>query len=182
MLLRAPPLASVAQHFECRATQVYTLWSCIGVEQHQCSRALGIGGCVQGGHPASLLPSEHDGVRYASRIEHRPQVLHPRLQRRKLRPMIGQARAALVEQDQPKRAREPLIERTPTRRLPAVHEIRHEVRHIDEIDLALTHNLIRDRDTAVARVPDLLLHGVIFPHQRRPHQHPTAAIRRCRDR
>jgi hypothetical protein len=79
-----------------------------------------------------------------------------------MRPVIGQARATLVEQDQSERAREALVERAPMRGLPAIDEVRHEVGHIHEIDLALTDDLVRDRDATAAHVPDPILHDTIF--------------------
>jgi hypothetical protein len=76
--------------------------------------------------------------------------------------MVGQPGAALVEQDQPERAREALVERSQKLRLPAVNEIRHPIGHVDEIHVALTDHLVRDRDAAVVRIPDRFLHGAIF--------------------
>ncbi len=139
-------------------------------------RALRIGWCVERGHPAPFLRSQDDGVRGSSRVEHRPQVLHRRLQRGELRTVIGETRAALVEQDQSERAGEALVERPPTRYLPAVDEIRHVVGYVNKVGLALTGDLIRDCDAAVARVPDLFLDDGIFSEavytnkRRRRHQ------------
>ena len=71
----------------------------------------------------------------------------------------------LPVKDQTKRLREPFVERTPAWRLPAVNEIRHPVGHVDQIDVALTDHLVRDRDATVMGVPDPIIHGVIFLHQ-----------------
>ena len=83
------------------------------------------------------------------------EVFHPCLQRRELAAVIGDPRAPLVEQDQPKRPRKAHIELAPQRVIPATGEIGNEVRHIYKIDLAITDHLVRERDAAIARIANL---------------------------
>ena len=94
-------------------------------------------------------------LRRVRSVEHRAQVLHPRLERRELAAVVGQPRAALVEQDQPKRPRQPQVEVAPARILPPVDEIRHVIGHVHEVGVSLAHDLVGDRDTAATRIPDL---------------------------
>ena len=76
--------------------------------------------------------------------------------------MIGQTRAALVKQNEAERTRQPLVEHSELLNLPVVNEIRHPAGHINEIDIALTDNLIGDRDTTVTHVADRTLHQRIL--------------------
>jgi hypothetical protein len=47
------------------------------------------------------MGAEKDGFRRAGCLEHCAEVLHPRLQRRKVAALIREPGAALIEQDQP---------------------------------------------------------------------------------
>src|SRR6266536_1479713 len=82
----------------------------------------------------------------------------------------------LRSQDDGVRGSSRVVDRPPTRYLPAVDEIRHVVGYVNKVGLALTGDLIRDCDAAVARVPDLFLDDGIFSEavytnkRRRRHQ------------
>lgn len=89
-------------------------------------------------------------------------VLHPRLEGGELPAVIRETRPALVEENQPKRPGELLVELAPARGLPAVDEVRDEVGDIGEIGLGVADHLIGDRNTAVSRVSDLGRHRRIF--------------------
>jgi hypothetical protein len=90
------------------------------------------------------------------------QILHPRLEIRKLAAEIRKPRSALVEQNQTKGVRESLVEVAPERVLPVVDKVRNIVRNQDEVDLPVTDHRVGDRDTAVPDVPDVELHGWIL--------------------
>ena len=65
------------------------------------------------------------------------QVLHPRLEGSELPAVIRETRPALVEENQSKRLGELFVEVAPVPRLPAVDEVRDEIRDIGEIGLAI---------------------------------------------
>jgi hypothetical protein len=90
------------------------------------------------------------------------QVLHPRLESSELPAVIREPRPALVEQNQPKRLSESLVEVSPAPRLPAVDEVRDEVRDVGEIDLTIAHHLTGDRNAPVACVADVEPHAAIL--------------------
>src|SRR6266540_4315438 len=102
---------------------------------------------------------EHDGALGADSVEHRPHVLHARLERSEsATAALRDARPPLVEQDQSERAREPLVELAQIGRLPVVHQVRHVLRDVDEVTIAVADDVVRDRDVAVARIANIWLH------------------------
>src|SRR3954471_13415445 len=76
---------------------------------------------------------------------------------------VREARPALVEEDQPEPLRQALVEGPPARQLPEVDEVGDVVRDVDEVDLALAYDLIRDGDSAAAGVADVEAHHGQFP-------------------
>jgi hypothetical protein len=58
-------------------------------------------GLEERGERAAVMGAEKDGFRRAGCLEHCAEVLHPRLQRRKVAALIREPGAALIEQDQP---------------------------------------------------------------------------------
>ena len=93
-------------------------------------------------------------------LEYDAQVLHARFECGPARAAaVGQAGTPLVEEDQPERACEPLVEVTPVRRLPPVDEVRDEAGDEDEVDVPSPDHLVGDRHVAVPRVADVRLHG-----------------------
>src|SRR5579884_553569 len=92
--------------------------------------------------------------------------MRPRLERRELTAVIGQAGAALVVEDQPKRTGKPLIEVSPVRVLPPVDEVRCVIRDKDKIRRAAADNLVRNRDSTILDVPDISGHTRSVQHPR----------------
>ena len=128
---------------------------CSRMEEHERPRPLRIGRGEQDGHRAPLVRAEDHWIGRPRRVENRVQVLHPRLQRRELAAVIGETGSPLVEQDQPERTGEAEVEVAPPWILPPVHEVRGPLGHVHEVDVAFAHHLVGDRDSTVARVPDL---------------------------
>src|SRR5581483_10940442 len=133
-----------------------------GMKEDERARSLGIRGGVQRGHRAAFVRRQQNGVRGARAVEDRVQVLHPRLEGAELPAVIGETRPALVEENQSKRLGKLLVEGAPVPRLPAVDEVRHEIRDIREVGLTVAHELVGDCDATVARVPDVCRHSRIF--------------------
>jgi len=71
---------------------------------------------------------------------------------------VGEPGPTLVEQDQPERPGEALVEGAPVRRFPAVDQVRDVSGHEDEVDLSVADHLVGDRDAAAARVADVERH------------------------
>jgi hypothetical protein len=133
------------------------------VEQDERPRPFGIRRGEQRGRAASLVRSEDHGLVRAGRIEHGAEVLHSRLERGELPAVIGEAGASLVEQDQPERSGQPPVEVAPARIAPDVAEVRHVVRHVDEVGLPVADDLVGDRDAAGAGIARLRLHPRSLP-------------------
>src|SRR5256714_12644419 len=121
----APALTELAQFRERLFVAAFRLP--LRVEEKKRARPLGVAGSEKTRHPASLLGCENDSAGRPNGIQHSAQILHARLETRELAAMIGDADSPLVEEDQPKRAREPFVEVTPARVLPVVAEVRAAV-------------------------------------------------------
>jgi hypothetical protein len=85
----------------------------------------------------SLRIAEEGGGFATDGIEDRTHVVHPRLEVRKSDGTVGEPRAALVEADQARERREPLIDVPRRRMLPVDLEVREETMHEHEIEPAL---------------------------------------------
>ena len=81
-----------------------------GPVQNERGGALGIGSREERTHLAPVSCAEEHRLLRADRIEHRPSVLHVRLERRSDPWPVGSAEAAPVEEDQPREARQPIAE------------------------------------------------------------------------
>ena len=125
------------------------------MEQDERACPLGIARRVEARHPGTLVGAEHDGPLRAGVVEHGTEILHPRLERGEVRPVVGQPRATLVEEDQPERTREALVKLAPVRRLPGINQVGDVVGDVDEVVLAVTQDVVGDRDAPVAGVADV---------------------------
>ena len=99
------------------------------LKDHESDRPLRVRRRVERRHRRALVAAEDDGALGAHGVEHRVQVLHPRLEGRELAAAVGQAGPALVEEDQAERAGEPFVELAIVGRLPGVDEVGDVVRH-----------------------------------------------------
>ena len=127
----APALAEVAQRRLIAAVGAHDGeqgW----MKKRKRGRLLRIGRREQRCHQAALVRTEDQRPLRPDGAHHRADVLHPRLQSRKRAAPVGQARAALVEQDEPKRLSQALVKRPPVPRLPPVNEVRAIVRNEDK--------------------------------------------------
>ncbi len=166
-LLRAPAFAQAAQ----------LLLDAVGafggggwVEERERRRPLRVRRRVQHRHRAAVTRGENDGLRRADGVEDGAHVLHPRLERGELPVAVGEARTALVEEDEPELAREALVEVPPVRRLPTVDEVRTEVGNEHEVRVRVADHLIGDRGSAALRIADVRLHRASFLDCRRSHK------------
>jgi hypothetical protein len=98
----------------------------------------------------------------ADRIHDRAHVVHARLQRRSAANGVRHAGAALVEPDQTSEGRKLLQEGREGRELPLDLEVRHVPRDEDEVERAVTDDLVGDVDVAAARVAGLGTHAGSF--------------------
>ena len=107
------------------------------------------------------MAAEHDSAFRACVGEHGPHVVHPRLERGPAgAAAVGQAGPALVEEDQPERTAQTLVELAPVGRLPGVDEVRDEAVDVDEVTLPRPDNLVGDGHVTVPGIADVRLHGV----------------------
>ena len=89
------------------------------------------------------------------RVEHRPHVIHPRLERGRLPHAVREAGAAPVEQDQPREAQKPLVERLVVGLLRLDLEIAREPVDEEEVALTVADDPVCDADVAAAGIPDV---------------------------
>lgn len=132
------------------------------VEERERARPLRIGGRLERCHRATVMRTQEDSAGRADRIEHGTDVVHPRLERGKVAAEIGEAGPPLVEQDQSERLRELFVEAPPMRRLLAVNKVREIVGDLEQIGLAVTDDLVRDRHAAAPGVANIRVHGNSF--------------------
>jgi hypothetical protein len=128
------------------------------VKERERARPLRVRGRVQHRHRATVVRAEDDSLGGADGVEDGAHVLHPRFERGELPVAVGEARTALVKQDEPEIAREALVEAAPVRRLPAVDEVGTEVRNEHEIGVGVADHLIGDRRSAALGIADIRLH------------------------
>src|SRR5207244_5983102 len=100
-------------------------------------------------------------------IQDGPQVIHPRLERRRLAHPVGEAGASPVEQDQAAEFAEALVKLHRVWILELAVEVPGEAVDVDEIDRPDAEHRVRDRDVAARGVTDLRLrlryaHGLSF--------------------
>ena len=91
----------------------------------------------QAAHRAALGHAQQHRLARSDRVHHRAHVVHALLERRQRDDRIGQAGAALVEQDQPRERGEPAQKPRERRLLPEALEVRHPAHDEDEIDRPL---------------------------------------------
>ena len=109
--------------------------------------------------PPSEIPSS-TARSEPTAVEHRTNVVHARLQVGQTLggDSIGEAGAALVEEDEPPHRREPPVERRELRVLPAGLEGADPAVDENEVDRPVADDLVGDPDVAASRVGDVA-HG-----------------------
>src|SRR5215210_40764 len=111
----------------------------------------------QHAHVPAFGMAEQGGVLGADRVHDGANVVHPLLERRQLivGDVVGEAGAALVEQDQARERREPPEEARQLRLLPHELDVRDPAGNVDEIERPLAHDLVGDVDVAASGVARL---------------------------
>ncbi len=122
------------------------------------SRALWIRRGEQQAHRRAFGDTEDCRPGGADIVHHSPQVVHARLECRSSRDAVRHARSALVEQEQPREGRQLLEPAREQGHTPSQLDVRHESRHVDEVEGPVADHLIGDRDVAAPGVPGLGLH------------------------
>ena len=116
--------------------------------EHERDRALRVGRGEQHRHRAALGDAEDDRPLRSDGVHHGAHVVHARLEVGKpvLRHPIGEADAALVEQDQPRERREAFEEPGEAGGVPHRLDVRDPPHHEDHVDGSVAHHLIGDVD------------------------------------
>ena len=102
------------------------------LEQHERDDAFGIRRCEQDRHGRAVDVPEQSRALDAGRVHHRPDVVHPLLERRHAADAVGRARAALVEADDPHAIRQ-LAEIVAGELLVELHRRKVEAAREDEV-------------------------------------------------
>ncbi len=134
---------------------------CVGPEQGESARALGVRGREQHGHRAALVVPEHGGAFGADCVHDGADVVHPRLEVVDSAVAVGEPRASLVEADEPRERRQPLEEGGVPRLFPVELEVAGKPGHEDEVERPVACDLVRDRDIAALRVANRASHATI---------------------
>ena len=114
---------------------------------------IGIRRREEGAHGAALGETDHRGSFGARCIHHRPDVVHPRLERRRGRDRIGHAGAALVEMDQAGERSEVFEPRTKGhRQIPGQLDVGARTWDEDDVEGAFACDPVRDGDVATPGV------------------------------
>jgi len=123
--------------------------------QDERGSAFGVAGSEQRRHRAAVAGAEEDNPFRAERVEDGGEVVHALLQRPDPGSSIGKAHAALVEQDQPRRLGEALVEGDEFGHLPRVLEVGDDPRHDHEVERSRADGLVGDEEVAGSRVLDV---------------------------
>ena len=165
-LLRAPPVAERGERLLPFPHVVLRKMN-DRVEERERARPLRIRRREERRHRTTVLRAEKHRARRPDGVEDGAHVVHACLQCGELPAVVGEARPPLVEQDHAERSREALVEAAPVRRLPPEDEVREIVRDVDEVDIAVTDDLVRDRHVSAAGIADVRFHDPSFLDLRR---------------
>jgi hypothetical protein len=116
-------------------------------------QAFRIGGSEDRASRRRLGEPEHGRTLDPELVHDGADVVHPRLDREAARP-VGQPDPAWVDDDQPSPARQLVPELGEAVQAPERPDVRQE-REEHEIALPLADDLVRDRDVAAPRVPNI---------------------------
>jgi hypothetical protein len=118
-------------------------------------RTLGIRGGEEEGDPAALLRGPERRALGLRRVHDRPDVVHPRLERRHLAYGIGEAASTLVEQENSADPGEAVDVVYEERHVPTSKEVGELAPHEDDVLVALADDLVGDRDPTAPGVEDV---------------------------
>jgi hypothetical protein len=118
---------------------------------------LWIRGREEGGQRRPLRTAEDGRPFDALRIHHCAGVVDPLFDRRRLGDGVGEAGAALVEDQHPSESREPAHELAVSRVLPCDIEVGEDARDVDQVDRAVADHLVGDAELPALRVLGLWL-------------------------
>lgn len=144
--------------------------------EHECGGFLRIGGREQHAHIAAFGGAHQNGPARTCSIQDSLHVPHSFFQRRKPDIAVGQTRAALVEQDQPRKRAQPLEHMCERREYPSIVQIGYPARHIDDIERAIADRLIGDAQSVTSCV------ACARSHDTRITRRISACICQCRGR
>jgi hypothetical protein len=131
-----------------------------GAHQDEGGGSRGVGRGEERRHRSSFGETQQDRPLRADRVQHRTNVVHTRFQvGQTLRGnSIGEAGAALVEEDESTHRREPPVKGRKLRVFPTGLERADPAMDENEVDRPVADDLVGDPDVAAARVGDLA-HG-----------------------
>ena len=143
----------------------------VGAIQDQRRDPFGVRGREKHAHRPALGYAEQRRFFRACGIHYRSHVVHTLLERGELldRDPVREAGAALVEQDQPTKGREPTEKQREVRVFPRVLDVRHKARDVDKIERSVSYDLVGNAVVTALRVA-----------RRRSHSAHSAGIIRTR--
>ena len=132
----------------------------IGSAEHEGLGPLGIGRGEEHAHGAALGGAEHRRALAASRVHDGAHMVHALLEGRACAGPVGEAGAALVEDDHSAERPEARQEMRHRRMIPVEVDVGDEAGHVDEVERTLPEHLVGNSDLAALRVVGVGLHGV----------------------
>ena len=124
----------------------------VGAIHHQRAGAVGPGGREQCRHCASFGAAEQDRLLRSGGSHHRLHILDPLFERWRPNGPVGQARAAFVEQDQPRERCEAAQETGIPRLVPVFFDIGDPAGNVNQVDRSGSHHLVGNAEFANLRV------------------------------
>jgi len=126
------------------------------VVENEAERAFWIRGGEESAHRSRLHRAEEDGALDAEVVEHRPDVVHPSLERRRLARPVGEPGATRVEEDEAGERRRPVVEGPLEGRLTLDLDVARVAVREDDVRRTCPVRRIGDRHVAALCVVELV--------------------------
>ncbi len=137
---------------------------CRAAHHHERPGPLGVGGREQRAHRPALGVAQDGGALHADVVHDGAHVVHAGLERREVVGLdpVGEPDPPLVEEDQARERREPLVETLDRLDLRGGVEALHPAVDEDDVERPLAHDLVGDVDVTVLRVARLPGHALNY--------------------
>ena len=123
-----------------------------GLVEHEAGCSLWVGGSEERAERAPVPDRIEDGTSRSRFIHHRPDVVHPRLERGHAVDWVRHPCPSLVEDDQSSQPREAVKERAHRRVFPAQLDVVRPTWHVDEVGRSVADDLVGDVDLSTFRI------------------------------
>jgi hypothetical protein len=130
-----------------------------GVVEDECSHPLRVRRGKKAAHRGCLERGDDRRSLDSSSVEHRANVIHPRLQRRHVADTIGQPSASAIERHHPRVCAETIEHRSILGEFQLHLEVANEAMNKNKIERAFTRDRVRDRNIPATRITNVRKHS-----------------------